>query len=79
LKVKIDNLEKLKSFQILALRLPAEIEVVLQQDQFSVNARRSLGILSLDLDREINLMLVGCNLEKAEEYLGYFEVFGNEL
>lgn len=76
--IRVNSLEKLKTFQILALRIPWNIEVALQQDIYSVNARKSLGILSLDLDRPINLILYGTNLEEASELIGYFEQFQEE-
>lgn len=72
MKIMLDTIEKLKAFQILALRLPAKVNVTLKQGPyFTVNARTTLGILSLDQNQPMDLILYG----GTEEMMGYFFPF----
>jgi hypothetical protein len=76
MKIRINDLNELKSFTTLAIRaIPGHVDVVLKQGpHYTVNGRSSTAICSLDFNRPMDLVLY----DGTEDLFEYFEVFACE-
>lgn len=74
--IKLDTIEKLKAFHTLVYKVPWRVNILLKQDCFCIDARKTLGVMSLNLERDITLIFEG--LEENSEIEEYFEVFCEE-
>lgn len=75
MNLKLNDFSKFRAFMTQVYKIPWDIPILLLQDNYTVDARRSLGILSLDLDRPVRLELVTTDGNVQEVYLPYFDPF----
>ena len=78
MNLKLNDYHKIRAFSILAYKIPWRTEILLKQDNYVVDARKSLMIVSLDLERDIELVFENCSEEDITTYLSMFEVFASE-
>lgn len=73
-KVKLDTIDKVKDFVQKIAKFPEDIE--LATDHYIVDAKSILGVLSLDLNKPLNLRIHGGGkrialiLDELEEFRG---------
>lgn len=73
--LKLNDYQKIRAFSILAYKIPWRTDILLKQDKYIIDARKSLGILSLDLEQDLELIFMNCSEEDITSYLLLFESF----
>lgn len=72
LQVKIDKAEDVKEFCQEAYLCPFEVRLHSLDDQYRINAKSILGIFSLDLSKELTLIIKEVSeddVQKADEFI----------
>ena len=73
--ILLNDYYKVRAFQTLVFKIPWQVEIYLQQDRCIVDARKSLGVLSLNLDNNVNLIMINCSEEDMSNYFSLFTSF----
>lgn len=72
LKIKLDNADKVKKFSNIIAKLDGDID--LMRGHYTVDARSIMGIFSLDLSKELTMVIHSGNTKKIEEAISEFLV-----
>ncbi len=70
--VRIDTFQKVKDF--VNLMQDIKEDTVLHSERYSVDAKSIMGVLSLDLDKTLMLVIDGIEDETIKKEISYFEV-----
>lgn len=71
--VRIDTFQKVKDF--VNLMQDIKEDTVLRSERYSVDAKSIMGVLSLDLDKTLMLVIDGIEDETIKKEISYFEVW----
>lgn len=70
--VRIDTFQKVKD--CVNLMQDIKEDTVLRSERYSVDAKSIMGVLSLDLDKTLMLVIDGIEDETIKKEISYFEV-----
>lgn len=70
--VRIDTFQKVKDF--VNLMQDIKEDTVLRSERYSVDAKSIMGVLSLDLDKTLMLVIDSIEDETIKKEISYFEV-----
>lgn len=70
--VRIDTFKKVKDF--VNLMQDIKEDTVLRSERYSVDAKSIMGVLSLDLDKTLMLVIDSIEDETIKKEISYFEV-----
>ena len=71
-QIKLDSIKKIRDFVELTTSIPNIVDVI--RGRFSVNGKSILGLFSLDLDKELKVIIYGDLSNDFKHKISMFEV-----